>query len=128
MAKTRAEYQRIYRRENPEKARLAVEAWLARHPEKKKEYARRFREKARAEAIYHYGGLCACCGEATFPFLTIDHVNEDGAAHRRELGRGSSKFYVWLKANGWPEGFQVLCYNCNCAKGHYGKCPHTEVK
>jgi hypothetical protein len=30
-----------------------------------------------------------------------------------------------LKKHGWPkEGFTILCFNCNCAKGIYGTCPH----
>ena len=119
-------YMRKYRLLHPGVGRDYTAAWVRDHPEKKKAYAKRFRDKARQEAIYHYGGLCACCGEATFGFLTIDHVNGGGAEHRRKIGRDSTKLYVWLKKQGWPEGFRVLCYNCNCAKGHYGKCPHEE--
>ena len=29
------------------------------------------------------------------------------------------------RKNNYPEGFQVLCSNCNFAKGKYGSCPHT---
>lgn len=32
----------------------------------------------------------------------------------------------WLKTNGYPDGFQTLCHNCNMAKGFYGICPHKE--
>jgi hypothetical protein len=32
--------------------------------------------------------------------------------------------YVWLRDNGWPEGYRVLCHNCNSARGLYGYCPH----
>src|SRR5881396_3810055 len=39
----------------------------------------------RAEGIGAYGGKCACCGETTFEFLTIDHVRNDGKQHRRAL-------------------------------------------
>ena len=36
-----------------------------------------------------YGGCkCACCGEATFEFLSIDHTDNNGAVHRKELRRG----------------------------------------
>jgi hypothetical protein len=73
-----------------------------------------------------YGGAkCACCGEAEIAFLQIDHVNGDGAEHRRVL-KSSSKIYRWLKVNGFPPGFQVLCANCNHAKGRYGVCPHQQ--
>ena len=30
----------------------------------------------------HYGRACSCCGETEPAFLTIDHVNNDGAEHR----------------------------------------------
>ena len=32
--------------------------------------------------------------------------------------------YRYLKIRGFPPGYQVLCHNCNQAKGFYGKCPH----
>lgn len=86
---------------------------------KQREYNRRYRDAA----IAAYGGRCRCCGETTDEFLQIDHVNNDGAEHRRKIGNGNS-IYTWLKKNNYPEGFQVLCANCNYAKAHYGYCPH----
>lgn len=76
-----------------------------------------------------YGGAyCRCCGETQLEFLTLDHVNGGGDAHRRRLeGRGSGKnYYHRLRALGFPQEppLQVLCFNCNGAKGGYGKCPH----
>jgi len=70
----------------------------------------------------HYGDVkCQCCGEDHIEFLAIDHINNDGAAHRRRVGRG---IYHWLVKNNFPPGFQVLCHNCNFAKSAYGTCPH----
>lgn len=67
---------------------------------------------------------CACCGERIFEFLTLDHISGGGRKHREEVGKGL-KFYSWLIKNDFPEGFRVLCYNCNCAMGHHGGvCPH----
>ena len=81
--------------------------------------------RSRAEALAKYGPACKCCGEAELLFLAIDHVNDDGAAHRREHGIASgTSIYAWLKKNDWPAGFQVLCHNCNNAKAH-GGCPHN---
>ena len=75
-----------------------------------------------------YGGpVCACCGETHVECLSIDHINNDGAAHRKALSgnaRDARNFYIWLRANGYPPGFQVLCMNCNFARGHFGVCPH----
>lgn len=80
----------------------------------------------------HYGGKCACCGEDAIEFLTIDHINNDGAEHRKTVlshasrnGR-SVRLYSWLVQEGFPSGFQVLCMNCNTAKGFYGRCPCPE--
>jgi hypothetical protein len=82
--------------------------------------------RLRTEVIAAYGGRCACCGEAEPQFLTIDHVANDGAAARRATGRSGGKdTYVWLRKNGYPRNqFQLLCFNCNCAKGGWGRSPH----
>jgi len=74
------------------------------------------RVKRRKVVIETYGGRCVCCGESEPLFLSIDHINEDGAKHRAEImgcpkkGRriGSTVFYKWLEKNGFPEGFQVF--------------------
>ena len=93
-------------------------------------YRRKNRErhqKLRTEVLSHYGGSppkCVCCGEATEKFLSIDHVNGGGREHRRRMR--ASSIYEGLRKEGLPGGFQVLCYNCNCAKGFYGTCPHEE--
>lgn len=80
----------------------------------------------RKKAIEHYGGKCACCGATLFEFLTIDHIDGHGNQHRREHGGDSAtNFYLWLEKNNYPDGFQVLCWNCNCSKGIYGFCPHN---
>ena len=71
---------------------------------------------------------CACCGERILDFLTVDHVNNDGKKHRKELGN-SIKLYTWLIKNKFPEGFQILCFNCNCgsAKQNDNICPHKKI-
>lgn len=76
-----------------------------------------------------YGGKCICCGESEIHFLSIDHINSDGSAHRKSLGITAGRpFYRWLRDNGYPSGHQVLCYNCNCAKEYNGICPHQEER
>ena len=72
-----------------------------------------------------YGGKCECCGEAHREFLTIDHVNGDGAAHRRAIGGKGRRLYVAIKAEGFPQDrYRLLCLNCNISLGFYGYCPH----
>lgn len=84
------------------------------------QYARR----AKQMAIEIYGGKCQCCGEDRPVFLTIDHVSGGGRQHRLENNIGN--LTLWLKARGWPDGYQVLCWNCNAAKYLTGgSCPHV---
>lgn len=106
-------------------------------PEQTKEYNRAYyaRNKSkwdgksrelRARVLDAYGGHCACCGEATPEFLAVDHVNNDGESHRRELKGYGRSINRWLSMQGFPQDgrFQLLCHNCNMAKGAYGGCPH----
>lgn len=66
------------------------------------------------------------CGEDTYKFLAIDHINGGGGADRKIVGAGFP-FYQSLIKRRFPDGFQVLCHNCNLAKGFYGVCPHKEI-
>jgi hypothetical protein len=109
-----------------------VQAWKDRDPAHAKAIAKsvkhRFNRKNKIFVLRHYGGnppRCLCCGEAEIDFLTIDHVNGGGREHQREIRRGSIVQWLWEQRRAFPLGFQVLCFNCNCAKGHYGSCPHT---
>lgn len=69
---------------------------------------------------------CSCCGEMELLFLTIDHINNDGAEDRKKTGSGAG-FYRYLKRNNFPnkDKYQVLCFNCNHGKQiNGGVCPH----
>lgn len=81
--------------------------------------------RIRLEALTHYGGVCACCGEVDTRLLTFDHIDGDGHLHRAEIG--TTPLALWLRSNGYPAGFQVLCWNCNCGR-HFngGICPHQD--
>lgn len=84
-------------------------------------------KRVRLEVIKRYGGKCACCGESTIEFLSIDHVRGGGRKHRRELGAtnyGGTRYYMWIIKNNFPDGLRVLCYNCDMARGFSGYCPH----
>lgn len=84
------------------------------------------RNERKKAVLLHYGGRCVCCGEDNPIFLTLDHVRNEGAAHRRgELdGKKYSHLWDWAFSHGFPDTLQLLCYNCNCAKGKLGYCPH----
>lgn len=117
--------------------------WKAEHPEQyalyrskhHDEYAmadRRSRMKLRSQIIKAYGSKCACCGTDRHEFLTVDHINGGGNAHRKALSGvtnrhpGGTAFLRWLRKNGFPkEGFRLLCMNCNWSFGKWGYCPHS---
>jgi len=88
-------------------------------------------KRLRLEALSHYSNgelKCVCCGESEYLFLSLDHINGGGSKERRHLKSNgytsSTDIFLLLKRKGWPNGFQVLCHNCNLAKGFYGECPH----
>lgn len=81
--------------------------------------------KQRLTVFNHYSNgvpRCHCCGETTFEFLSIDHINGGGNQHRKNI----YNIFLWLIQNDFPDGFQILCYSCNMAKGFYSKCPHSK--
>ena len=85
------------------------------------------RYQNRKEIVFsHYGQMCACCGETDPAFLVIDHINNDGWKYRRGGVKNiHSNIYQWLVSHDFPEGFQVLCANCNQGKkNNNGVCPH----
>lgn len=82
------------------------------------------------EVMTHYGGFCECCGEDDIRFLTLDHIRQNGAQHRKEIGSvAKSGFYFWVKRNGFPSFLRVLCFGCNVAAFRNGGiCPHQETR
>ena len=73
------------------------------------------------EALREYGGRCVDCGDRAEYHLTLAHLNNDGAEHRRKVGRGFGVIRD-LKRRGWPkdEGIAIQCANCQLAsvRGH----------
>lgn len=138
-----AERMATWAQENPERHRENMARWRRefkeRDPESFKRYnndkGRETRIRLKRRVVAEYGGKCQCSGcPVTEPeFLTIHHVNGDGAQHRKQLfSNGAScgyRFYLWLQRQGFPkEDFQLHCYNCNCSKGFNGYCPHERTE
>lgn len=82
------------------------------------EYTSRVKNKV----LTHYSlcGFPRCsspgCGITDIDMLCIDHINDNGNIHRKELGKGGSVLYQWLVQNKYPDGYQVLCFNHNMKK------------
>lgn len=123
--KCSSEYVKQIRSENPKYAKKA-EDWRIRNAGKLRQRGYEYRLAIRMEVIRHYskGSMeCECCQESIVEFLTIDHVDGGGSNHRREI---KINMYHWLKKNGFPTGYRILCYNCNMAIGVHGICPHFQ--
>lgn len=86
-----------------------------------------YRRNNRLKVLSHYSNgnpRCVCCGEREIAFLVIDHIRGGGNDDRKIRGEGTA-FIISLIKEGFPPGFQVLCYNCNMAKHTEGRCPHN---
>lgn len=88
---------------------------------------RKLRRSLRMEVLSHYSGgqspSCACCGESTFEFLALDHM-EGSSREDYRSSPGSTKLFARIKREGYRLRAQVLCHNCNAAVAHHGACPH----
>jgi hypothetical protein len=70
----------------------------------------------KVEVLTHYGheGKLQCCWAGCdvtdVDMLSLDHVKDDGAQHRKHIG--ATRAYQWAKSHGFPLGvFQTLCQN-----------------
>ena len=82
---------------------------------------------------------CNCCGENSHvDFLAIDHIagknQMDSEPKLIKLGYSSKLkgkgLINWIIENNYPKGFQILCHNCNVAKGLIGNgniCTHETI-
>ena len=116
-------YNKKYREANRERINAANKDWRKNNREKQRACTREWCNANKFLAIKHYtkGTMaCACCGETRYRTLTFDHINNDGADHRREMK--NTFIPRWLIKNNFPADFQVLCMNCNFTKGKYGFC------
>jgi len=102
------------------------------------------RKNIRLKVLLQYSKLhsnsnipcCACCGlNDHTDFLDIDHVHGriqmDSIKELTDIGyssnMGANPLSMWIMENDYPKGFQVLCKNCNQAKGmkkNNNTCPH----
>lgn len=122
----RTYYRQYYHRKN---LREYSNAQARKHAEHRRQYKKNLIQKHRLIALTHYSGgvtpFCSCCRETILRFMTIDHINGGGAKHQKTIS--SLSFFTWLIKNNFPDGFRVLCYNCNIGRAHNGgTCPHEE--
>jgi hypothetical protein len=125
---TKARKARNYEKQRDEYIKRATK-WAKQNKEKRQKSNKNWRWKIRLQMIDAYGGKCVCCGEENKEFLTIDHIKNDGYKKRQEGEQSGAALYKKLRDQNWPkEEYQLLCMNCNFAKGHWGICPHQTQK
>ena len=116
----RRELKHLWARDNPEKIIAYRRKQYIDHHEELALKARVDRQELKRKVIEHYSSgsmKCLECGIDDIIVLCIDHINGNGQEHRRSINRTSGAgFYQWLIQNDYPDGFQVLCYNCNMRK------------
>jgi hypothetical protein len=115
---------------NRERIREVEKAYYHKNHERIRLRDKKYRDLCKSKVLDYYGNKCACCGETISKFLTLDHINNDGAEHRRELKiKGSSQsIYLWIIKHNYPDRFQILCFNCNIGKNlNGGICPHKRL-
>lgn len=110
---------------DPVKRRENKKEWNRKHTKEcgrwyKANY-KKYRWNLKIEVLTYYSvddkPKCSVCGEQDIRVLCIDHIDGDGANQRKELNlHGGWAFYQWLRSNGFPDGYQVLCMNCNWKK------------
>ena len=113
-------YNEKYRQSHKEEHNAKAKLYYQKHKEEIDAYHREHTRKTKRKVLTHYGnGKCACvkCGFEDIRALSIDHIAGKGRGERRRLGRlTGGKFYYWLGSQGYPEGYQTLCMNCNTIK------------
>jgi hypothetical protein len=103
--------------------RAAVRRYQEKNRVRLIEKLREHHRSCRQIVIALYGGQCACCNEDHWQFLALDHVNGGGNRHRKT--ESVTSLYRRLAKIGVVDpAFQLLCHNCNLARGFYGVCPH----
>ena len=122
-----------YRAKNPEKIRQMARARYAKNKEEMHEWNRNYRkqhpltvakikyryyDKRKMQCFQHYSPELKCqkCGFDDIRALSIDHIDGNGRAHRKQIGGVSIN--IWLVTHGYPPGYQVLCMNCQFIKKH----------
>ncbi len=89
--------------------------WWEENKELHRGIARTAWHKLKKEVLIYYSNRemrCAKCGFADIRALSLDHIGGGGCEHRRQI----KNFYSWLRKNGYPRGYQVLCMNCQFIK------------
>lgn len=136
---TKNEIEKRYRMKHPEKQKEKLKRYYQKNKEKirkqqndyhKKYYhsggkdimrerTKKWENETKKKVMFHYSNgeiKCAICGEKDIDVLTIDHIYGGGNRIRTEILKSTASgmhTYRYLIKKGFPEGYRVLCFNCN---------------
>lgn len=111
---------------HPERSKQLYQNWHIKNRKKVRIYSIKNNEKRKIGVYAHYcGGVphCQCidpdcwhwgkCPVDDTRILTIEHPNNDGKEHRRQV---KGPIWSWLRTHNYPEGYKIFCMSCNCMK------------
>ena len=106
-------YQKNKERLRPYKA-ANMRRYRAENPEKYRKQSREAKAKLKNAVFDMYGRECSECGFEDIRALTLDHIENNGAEERKELGERG----VYLRATEKyrPNEYRILCMNCQFIK------------
>lgn len=95
----------------------------------RKDIKKDYTDRIKLSVFSHYSPTleCNCCYESEYEFLTIDHENDKSKYNHPKTIQGGWNLINWIYQNNYPEGFKILCWNCNSGRGKRnmnGICPH----
>ena len=97
-----------------EQKRIVMRRLRAENPEKYAQQSKDSKARIRQRIFEKYGRVCARCGFDDCRILTLDHVLNNGAEERKEIGiRGT--YYRALDPQ-FESEYQILCMNCQFVK------------
>lgn len=76
---------------------------------------RRYVQIVKLRFMAVFGSKCVICGIDDIDLLTVHHVNNNGAEHRKRVGNsGGRTFYLRVLKSGDFDGLECRCFSCNC--------------
>lgn len=98
--------------------------WISKNRERYNASKYHYRERTKIQVLSHYSNgelKFKHCGYTDIRALCLDHIKHNGSKDRKQnkiASRGSKGMnsYESYKKLGYPDGLQVLCFNCNTIK------------
>lgn len=107
-----------------EKRRTRAQIYFQRTKRARVEKRNQQHRDMRSKFLFVYGGRCSCCGERRSEFLTVEHVNG-----QKKIKKETSYSAYSNAIKEYPsKNYDILCVNCNHARGRYGVCPHEKER